>query len=163
MLEGATTEDLARTVTVPAGQLSLAQVAPQRLSECTLHSWDIRIAWDSGATLDADAVPLLLDGAIAGAGRLGSRGAPNARDAAYAIDVTGPCGGPVSVVVEQGAVRADRGAPARPDATLRLSGEEFVRLVWGRLDLRRALEAGTVVVEGDRELAYALEGVFRGV
>jgi uncharacterized protein (TIGR03083 family) len=163
MLEGATVEDLARMVTVPAGQLSLEQVAPQRLSECTLHSWDIRVARDAGATLDADAVPLLLDGAIAGAGRLGSRGAPNARDATYAVDVTGPGGGPVGVVVGQGAVRASRGAPARADATLRLPGESFVRLLWGRLDLRRAVQSGTVAVEGDRELAYALEGVFRGV
>jgi uncharacterized protein (TIGR03083 family) len=163
MLEGATAEELARGVTVPAGQLSLAQVAPQRLSECTLHSWDIRVAREPGATLDADAVPLLLDGAIASAGRLGSRGAPSARNATYAVDVTGSGGGPVGVVVEQRAVRASRGAPARPDATLRLSGEAFVRLVWGRLDLRRTVEADTEVVEGDRELAYALEGVFRGV
>jgi hypothetical protein len=59
-------------------------------------------------------------------------------------------------------VVATRGAPDLADVMLALPVEAWVRLVWGRLDLARALDAGIVRATGERERALALGGVFRG-
>ena len=161
LLEGASGEALGRTVTVPAGTLSLAQIAPQRLSECTLHSWDIRYGRDAAATLDAAAVPLLLDGIIAAAPRLASKGAAMAQQAVYRIELTGSGAGDVTLAIGDGALKANRGAPAESVVTLRMPAEAFIRLVWGRLDLATAVGAGAVEVVGARERALELGRVFR--
>jgi uncharacterized protein (TIGR03083 family) len=163
LLEAASAQDLARTVTVPAGQLTLAQLGPQRLSECALHTWDIRYAWDRQAQLVSDAVPLLLDGVLASVGRLARRGAANAPEATYRLELEGPGGGSVTLQLARGEARAQRGAPERAAVTLRLAAEAGLRLLWGRLDLVAASADGRVQVEGNRELALALTRVFRGV
>jgi uncharacterized protein (TIGR03083 family) len=163
LLEGASPEGLAGTVRMPFGEVALGQLAPQRLQESTLHSWDIARARDPHAALDADAVPLLLDLVLASAGRLAAKGASEAREGTYRLELTGPGGGPVALSVRDGEVRAERGAPAAADATIHLPSEACVRLLWGRLDLADAVQRGAVRVEGDREKALRLSRVFRGV
>jgi uncharacterized protein (TIGR03083 family) len=161
LLEGASVEALARTVTVPAGRLTLLEVAPQRLNECTLHSWDIRYARDRDTTLDEAAVPFLLDRVIAAAPRFGGRGAAGASGATYHIQLGGPSADAVTLAVADGVVTATRGASDRADVTLRMPAEAFIRLVWGRLDLVGAIDAGTVEVEGSRDQAHDLGRLFR--
>lgn len=162
-LEAATPEALARTVTVPAGTLTLAQVAGQRLSELALHSWDIRSAADPRAALAPATVPLLLDGVLASVGRLAGNRVPADRTLTYRLELAGEAGGPVTVTLAGGQASAQRGAPERADATLYLPAEAAIRLLWGRLALERALAAGTVSVEGDRAAALLLGEIFRGV
>lgn len=84
------------------GKVSLAQLAPQRLQESTLHSWDIARADDLNAGLDQDAVPLLLDVVLATAGPLVAKGMSEARDGTYRLDLSGPGGGPVTLRVQGG-------------------------------------------------------------
>ncbi len=161
-LEAAAPGELARTVTVPAGHLVLAQLPVQRLTEWTLHSWDIRWARDRQVTLDADAAPLLLDAVLANVGRLGGRGAASAPPATYRLNLAGSGGGPVTITVADGAARGTRGATDRPDATLAMPVEAAVRLIWGRLDLEQALADGTARLDsGDRSVALALGRLFR--
>jgi uncharacterized protein (TIGR03083 family) len=162
-LEAATPEALARTVTVPAGTLTLAQVAGQRLSELALHSWDIRSAADPRAALAPATVPLLLDGVLASVGRLAGNRVPTDRTLTYRLELAGEAGGPVTVTLAGGQASAQRGAPERADATLYLPAEAAIRLLWGRLALERALAAGTVSVEGDRAAALLLGEIFCGV
>ena len=78
------------------------------------------------------------------AGRLGAKGAAEAHDGTYRLELSGPGGGPVTLVVRGGAVRAERGAPADADATVFLPSEAGVRLLWGRLDIPAAVESGLV-------------------
>ena len=162
-LEGASPEQLARTVQVPAGQLSLAQVAGQRLSEVTLHCWDIRSARQRGATLDPEGAALLLDSILANVPRLANKEALGDRRATYGLELSGPGGGPITLAIADGAARASRGATATADATLRLPVEAAIRLFWGRLDLERGIAEGLVAVQGDETAVRSLAGVFRGV
>lgn len=162
-LETAGPEGLARTVTVPAGKLSLAQVATQRLTEVALHGWDVRSAADPRAGLSAGAAPLLLDSVLGSVTRLAGKNVPADANSTYRLELSGEVGGPVTVALAEGKATATRGAPDGAVATLRMPAEAAIRLFWGRLDLERALGDGTVQVEGDAAAARALNGVFRGV
>jgi uncharacterized protein (TIGR03083 family) len=162
-VEGATDEQLARTVPVGAGEIPLAVLPLTRLREVTLHSWDIRWAHDKKAMLNPTAVPLLLEDTIETGARLAKKDALAGRDATYRLDFDGEHGGPVTVELRDGAAQIRRGAPERADVTMRLPPEAFIRLIWGRLDMEQALAAGTVKVDGDRSAALGLNPVFRGL
>jgi uncharacterized protein (TIGR03083 family) len=161
LLERAPATSLARTVTVPAGQLSLDQVAETRLSESTLHNWDIRSPRDPAATLPSAAAALMFPGVLAMAARLARREKLQGLTATYHLQTTGPGGGPVTIEVHDGVAQVSRGAPTKPDATVRLPVEACIRLIWGRLDLEHALATGLAQADGDRPAVQTLGEMFR--
>ncbi len=111
--------------------VDVATAASFRLSEFTLHSWDVAVAGDPQAALAQDAVEHLLDIAPYMFGWLGK---PK--------DVLS--GASVQLAVHSSAPTRDFGveitdktaltdAPATPDATLEIPAESWLRLVAGRL------------------------------
>ncbi len=162
LLEGATEAALGTTVVVPAGTHTLAELATQRLVEAALHAWDCRAPRDPAAGLRPEAAALVVDYVMARAARLATGEAARTLSATYHCALEGPSGGPVTLTLADGQASATRGAPAAADAVVSLPVEAFVRLLWGRLDLPRALAAGTVRAEGDAAKARALGDVFRG-
>ena len=162
LFEGASEAALGTTVVVPAGPHTLAELATQRLVEAALHAWDCRATRDPAAALRPEAAALVVDYVMSRAARLATGDALATVAATYHCALDGPGGGPVTLTIADGQASASRGAPASPDATLTMPVESFVRLLWGRLDLPRALEAGTVRAEGDPAKARALRDVFRG-
>ncbi len=162
LLEGASAAALARTVVVPAGTHTLAEFATQRLVEAALHAWDSRAPREPAAGLRPEVAALVVDYVMDRAARLATGDAVRTLSATYHCALEGPSGGPVTLTVRDGQARATRGAPAAPDATLTMPVEAFVRLLWGRLALPRAVEAGTVRIGGDVPKARALGDVFRG-
>jgi uncharacterized protein (TIGR03083 family) len=115
--------------------LNAQRLVGMRLSEHTLHSWDIAVALDDQARLLPDAVEFLID-------TFPERGAQAAR----------PSGTPLSVRIEttepkrsfllsvdESATIEENPAPAETDdkagsATLTIPSEALIRLVAGRLD-----------------------------
>ena len=162
LLEGASEQALDTTVTVPAGPHTLLQFATQRLSEAALHHWDVRAPTDPRATLRPEAAALFVDYLMGRMARMAHVEAPAQRDLTYRFDLEGPGGGAVTLTIRNGAATATRGAPAEAECTVTMPVEGWIRLVWGRLDLARALDAGTVRVAGDRERALELPGIFPG-
>jgi len=71
--------------------------------------------------------------------------------------------GPVAVSTRNGRVTLESGATGTPDVALRLTADQYARVVAGRLDLARATEQGDVTVEGDRSWALALNSIFQGI
>jgi uncharacterized protein (TIGR03083 family) len=110
----------------------LAGVLRMRLTEHALHTWDIAVALDAAATVADDAVELAIDDLS----RLVERaGKPSTARASIDVHTTTPRRhlrlelGPAGAQLE----------PARDDmagatARLDLTGETFLRLVYGRLD-----------------------------
>ncbi|WP_433014080.1 maleylpyruvate isomerase family mycothiol-dependent enzyme [Kribbella sp. CA-294648] len=110
--------------------LDLAAFGRMRLSELTLHSWDIRTTFEPEATLDTAAVPELLGRSD----NLGWISKPEALDGQYAVllvTTTEPASefalhlnDPVSIDL----------APDGPaDGTLNIPAEAWLRLTTGRL------------------------------
>jgi uncharacterized protein (TIGR03083 family) len=107
--------------------LDLAGLAAMRLGEHAVHTWDVAVALDPAATVAPDAVTLLIDTVA----HIADRATPMPDLGPVPIDTTAPdrrfllTAHPVVSL----AVRAD---PA--DAAMQLTSEQFVRLVYGRLD-----------------------------
>jgi uncharacterized protein (TIGR03083 family) len=128
MFESTLQRDVSQPLQVFGMQLSLEDVIRMRVSEHAVHTWDIAVSLDPGATVSSDAAELILD-------RLGlliaHRGKPLGERRTLLIETSQPHRRYTLDIGDQLALAAtdeDR----EPD--LRLPAEAFVRLVYGRLD-----------------------------
>jgi uncharacterized protein (TIGR03083 family) len=108
--------------------LDVAGLARMRVSEHSIHTWDVAVALDPSATVAPDAVGLLIDTV----GQLAARSAkPDGKERRILVSTSDPerhfileTGDAVSLTESDG----EDGLPE-----LRLPAEAFVRLVYGRL------------------------------
>ena len=144
----------AYTIDLFGTQQDLAGALAMRLGEHTLHSWDVLVALDPGATLPTPASGIILDGL----NRLVTRtGKPVSEPQQIAVRTVDPSR---QLRLSLGVDRPEltEGELAAPDATVALPAEAFVRLVYGRLDAEHT-PAG--VTTNGIELS-ALRAVFPG-
>ena len=158
----ATPAQLHQSVDVGWTSLPLWQATALPVIEAVYHHWDARAGREPEATIPPSwAVPLaalLVEAAPLIAHRDGAIAAPGR----YLFEV-GEGVGAMTVAVQDGQVRVERGAPGTPDVTLRLSADRYVRLLAGRLDLARALDRGEAQLEGERGRALELTRIFAGI
>jgi uncharacterized protein (TIGR03083 family) len=143
-------------------QLDAVGALGLRLSEHAVHTWDVAAALDPGATVDPDAVALLVDRLPELAARAGQgAGAPGGLTVSVVTSqpdrrFTLTAAGDVQLVPQ-----AFRDGPTMDDdpPELRLPAEALLRLVYGRLD-----PAHTPPLEADAAaLVERLRLVFPGV
>jgi uncharacterized protein (TIGR03083 family) len=119
-------------ISIPMGpmNLDLAGLLRLRISEHTLHSWDIAVAFDPSATLAPDTVPVVLEVLPMISGFAGK---PTGSTKDVRIHTSDPTADFVLRLSADGvALSGDDGAGA-PD--LEAPAEALVRLVYGRLDV----------------------------
>jgi uncharacterized protein (TIGR03083 family) len=111
--------------------VDVATLARMRLSELTLHSWDVRSAADDKATLAPEAVVELLQSSGDLLGWISKPAELNGEYSVIQVNLTDPAkqltlhlSDPVSL---------DLAGADNPDGTLTLPGEAWLRLVSGRL------------------------------
>ena len=99
-----------------------------RLAEHSVHSWDIAVAFDDAATILPSSVELVVDTLPRLAAGVGK---PAGRGVTIAVATSAPTRlftlSPHSVALEPG-------HPTRAEASLEISAEALIRLVYGRLD-----------------------------
>ena len=111
--------------------VDVATAASFRLSEFTLHTWDVAIAGDPQAALASDAVEHLLDIAPYMFGWLGKpKDVLAGESAQVAVHTSAPIRD-FGVAITDKVALTD--APAAPDATVEIPAESWLRLVAGRL------------------------------
>jgi uncharacterized protein (TIGR03083 family) len=111
--------------------VDVATAASFRLSEFTLHTWDVAVASDPQATLAQDAVEHLLDIAPYLFGWLGKpKDILGGASVQLAVQTSAPTRN-FGVEIADKVALSD--APADPDATLEIPAESWLRLVAGRL------------------------------
>jgi uncharacterized protein (TIGR03083 family) len=110
--------------------VDVATAATMRLFEFALHSWDVAVAFDPAATVDAAAAPLLLPRASDMFGWVAKPEHLGGRTATLAVELTDV---PESFGHVRGPEIAVTAAPTAADGTLRLPAEAWLRLVTGRL------------------------------
>jgi uncharacterized protein (TIGR03083 family) len=121
--------------------MDLAGVLGLRLSEHAIHTWDIAVAIDPDALVAQDAVELMIDGLSMIAGFTGKK---SAAPAVIAVTTTNP---DRSFTLDTAGVTVAPGDPgASAGASLVLSAEAFIRLVYGRLDDPSELTAAGVTL-----------------
>ncbi len=137
--------------------LDVASVLGMRLNEFSLHSWDVRVAFDSDATLAADAVGPLLDSIN---GTLGWAGKADklAGGARIAVRTTEPDRA-FGIVIAESAQVSDE-LPSDADAELTAPAEYVVRFVTGRN--AAAYTPASVQFSSDKVTLDDLRTVFPG-
>jgi uncharacterized protein (TIGR03083 family) len=156
-LDAATRENLRIDMGFLPAPVDVATAARLRLSEFTLHSWDVRAAFDTSATLAPDATAALLNAEPDMLAWIGKPDALNGRSLVIGVTTTAPAS--VFALRLQAPVSVDFDVPERPDGTLTLPAEAWLRLVAGRLAPRNT--PGSVVAEGAADLDL-LRRVFPG-
>jgi uncharacterized protein (TIGR03083 family) len=110
--------------------LDAAQLLAMRLSEYTLHTWDVEVVFDDEAVLPSEATELLID-------RLGTLvprvGKPDGEPQSIGIVTSSP---ERRFVLDTSAVSLVPGDAADGSPQLQLTSEALIRLVYGRLDER---------------------------
>ncbi len=131
-----------------------------RLTEHTLHNWDVRVAFDPGATLAAPALPLLIAVLLAGVAQVSDRKtADRLAPAELVISTVEPDGRYLLTIDESVSLRLledGQAEPSRATGRLDLPTEALMRLVSGRLDPEhtpdRAVAAGRPTLDDLRVL-----------
>ena len=137
---------------------SLAALLVMRLAEHALHTWDIVVASDSRATVQADAAGLIADNLAVLVQQVG-------RSQTGPVDVRVTTTDPdrqllLTIRDDAADLRAAPDSDASGNANnIRLPTEAFVRLVYGRLDA----EHTPATVSGDDGVLPLLRAAFPGV
>lgn len=137
--------------------LDVAAFTGMRLSEFAHHLWDVKVAFDSTATLDPGATEIMVDQSGTLIGYLGKADALDGRNASIAVHTTSPERS-LGLEIREAVSLTD--APASPDAVLTAPAEWWLRLVAGR-HAPRHTPAG-VALSGDGITLDDLRKVFPG-
>jgi uncharacterized protein (TIGR03083 family) len=130
-LDTATRESLRVDMGFLPAPVDVATAARFRLSEFTLHSWDVRVAFDERATLADDAAGLLAGGVGDLAGWLGKPEPLGGKNAVIQVTTAQPA---LDLALRLGdQISVGSGVVEAADGTLTLPAESWVRLVTGRL------------------------------
>jgi hypothetical protein len=108
-----------------------AGLLTMRLSEHSVHTWDVVVALDPQAVLAPDAVDLLIDTLERLVARVGK---PLDQQLVIGVETDAPSRNFVLTVDAEGATLEPLDARSDADRLLALPAEAFVRLVYGRLD-----------------------------
>ncbi len=137
------------------GEQDLSGLARMRLSEHTLHTWDVAVMLDASDTLPEDAVAQIIDTMPGMAGYVAR---PAGQDLRVHVITERPARSFRIQAGPDGASLAPADAgPAAGDASLRLPAEAFIRLLAGRLDAGH-----TPAVESEGVDLDVLRAVFPG-
>jgi uncharacterized protein (TIGR03083 family) len=164
LLENATPEQLQSKVRVPFGDVNLAAMGSIRLSELSLHSWDVRVVDNLAAKVSRDSMPLLFPGLLAAIPLLANREVVKQTERlTYQFELEGTVRGPVAVSLEGGQIKVQQDYVDDPDVRIKLDNDSFLRLSWGRLkNLDKRIKDGWVKVDGDPNVAITLSELFKG-
>lgn len=112
--------------------VDLALATRFRLNEAALHAWDVEWVLDRTATVSAEATPLLLDHIAMMLGSIGHADAV-AGDVTLAVVTTQPDTRFGLRIADKVSIVSTVDAAERPDGTLTLPAEAWLRLAAGRL------------------------------
>jgi putative sterol carrier protein len=71
------------------------------------------------------------------------------KDVVFQFSISGPGGGDWVVAVKDGTCKVEAGKTEKPTTTIKMSDEDFLQLISGKLDGMQAYTSGRLKVEGD--------------
>ncbi|MFJ6900613.1 maleylpyruvate isomerase N-terminal domain-containing protein [Streptomyces hokutonensis] len=156
-LDAGTREKLRIDMGFLPAPVDVATAARLRLTEVTLHSWDIRVSFDQHAALPSHATGALLHGEPDLIAWIGKAQALDGRHAVIQVTTSDPAS--VFTLRLQEPISTHHAVPAQPDGTLALPAEAWLRLIAGRLAPQHTPETVTATDAADLVL---LRRVFPG-
>ncbi len=166
LIDAASPEQLEQTIPTRLGPMRLRDVGSTRLSELSLHSWDVRAVNDLTAKVSRESLPLLFPGLMTILPALvHQQTALDLQPApiTYQFELSGAVKGPLSLSIGGGKLKIGRDWQDEAEVRLKLDSEAFLRLAWGRLRVDWMIRDGWIKLEGDKDAALKLNGLFQGL
>jgi putative sterol carrier protein len=82
-------------------------------------------------------------------------------DVVFQFSISGPGGGDWHAAIREGACTVQSGVHEKPTTTLRMSDEDFLQYVSGRLPAMQAYSSGKLKIEGDLIKSQLVEKLFK--
>jgi putative sterol carrier protein len=81
-------------------------------------------------------------------------------EAVFQFELSGDGGGTYHVTVDHGVMNVHEGAHATPTATIKMAGDDYVKMVNGKLNGAMAFMKGQMKVLGNVLLAQKMQAIF---
>ncbi len=142
----------------PAAVIQARTYVDLRLTELSVHEWDIRSRLEPSAHISAESMPAVMDLVPTFVvGRLFQPGSRLTGTARYRFELTGAGPGTLDIVIEGGRARVETPAnatvPSQSDVTFQCDAETFALVAYGRMNMAGAVKDGLVAVQGSQDLA----------
>jgi putative sterol carrier protein len=79
----------------------------------------------------------------------------------FQFSISGEAGGDWHVTVKDGDCEVEEGVHSKPTTTIKMTDEDFIEYVSGRLPAMQAYTAGRLKVEGDLMKSQLIEKIFK--
>ena len=155
-LRGRSDDDFAAEMQTPVGPAPMSEFISVRIMDAWVHEQDIRRAVARPGHFGSPAAAHALNRIIRAMPFVAARRAQAPDGATAVIDVTGPAGRLMPIIVEGNRGREMDQAPDRPTVRISLDAETFGCLGCGRWDPDEVLRSGKVSIEGDTALGESI-------
>ncbi len=145
---------------VRRGAMTAASYVELRIQELAIHDWDIRSAFQSGAGLDPDCVPVLLDMSPRWLGMCFRPSERLTEPVAYGFDVGSAH---YRMTVTGDAFQMEPGQASNADLSLSATGEQYLLFTYGRLTAAEGVSSGKLTIQGDHAYLDRFEVWFKGL
>jgi putative sterol carrier protein len=81
----------------------------------------------------------------------------------FQFNLTGDDGGDWVIAIADGSCKATQGQVENPDVTVKMDGDDFVRMVQGEMNAIAAFMQGKIKIEGNMDLALKMQDMFESV
>ena len=133
-----------------------------QLQELALHGWDVRWGLDSSAELWEGSLPLLIDLVPRWLRTAFTPGLDLPTPVRYRFDVSSPVVVHEDLLVNDDAYQAERSGPEPADAVFRCNTGNYILLMFGRLQVERAVADGRLSIDGSQDQAKNFNAWFKG-
>jgi uncharacterized protein (TIGR03083 family) len=146
----------------PPGPEPVRTMLDMRISELTMHAWDVRSMLEPDYHLSDDSVAVLID-TVNRAARRAFRPEPDlASPVRYRFNVTTPSSTSVDILIAREGAQVGPGTTDAADVTFTCDGETYVLILYGRLSPDAAITEGRLNFEGDAKVAAEFGARFKG-
>jgi uncharacterized protein (TIGR03083 family) len=148
---------------VRRGAMTAASYVELRIQELAIHDWDIRSAFQSGAGLDPDCVPVLLDMSPRWLGMCFRPSARLPKPVVYGFNAGTEESGQYWMSVTGDAFEMGSGEGTQADLILNATAEDYLLFTYGRLTAGEGIGSGKLTIQGASAHLDQFEVWFKGL
>ncbi len=149
-------------VIVSFGSFPTWVITTLELTEAVLHDWDVRSVQDSSSVVRREWADACVRSMLDWIPAMARGDAGRTATGRYVFSLTDGIG-PITLDLVGGTGAARWGAEPDADLTLVLTSDQYLRFLYGRLDLPLAVHTGAITIKGEKERVEPLDAVFIGI